>query len=376
MQAIQSRNLSVLDSLRMFGLTVNIWSARKKLRAEDLGDDLTLPPSELASLGSKRIIDPDCLKPFETLKRRAVRTLAERGIRFMNSYLIPEVHALEVAAELEVIEREFADEKAKFLSTYDTQCENWINRPWEKPEWREGIRRAITPKAVVASRIDYTFTVLQVVADPSQELSKGLEREVDGLSGQLFREVAEEADSIAEDTMCGATSVTQKTVNRMWKMHKKLCSLAFLNPAVQTLADYLEDQLKKLPSKGKLEGANFQQLLSLVLSLSDETRIAKVANVFAGASNASEVEEVFESAETQEVADTPVAQAAEVQVAEEVMHEPKTPAEIEARVVMAEAEIEATEAQEIAPAIEPEVVPEVVPPAPQLVAQDAIDFCL
>jgi hypothetical protein len=281
MSTLQSNKIQVLNQLLMVGLEVNIWSARKKLREEDLGNDLQLPPAELASLGSKRIIDPDLLKPFETLKRRAVRLLQERGTQFMGAYAIPEAIAGEVAAELESIEREFADAKSTFLAAYDQSCNEWINRPWAKPEWREAICRAITPKAVVEARLGYRFSLCRVLPDDSAPiLSKGLEREVQGLSGQLFREIADEAEDICEKTLRGATSVTQKTVNRIWKMHSKLTSLAFLAPEVQGLADFLAKQLLALPNKGKLEGSEFKNLFSMVLNLSDETKIATLADVY------------------------------------------------------------------------------------------------
>lgn len=281
MSNFQSSKIQVLNKLLMVGLEVNIWSARKKLRAEDLGDDLQLPPSELASLGSKRTIDPDHIKPFERLKRRAVRLLEVRGTKFMGAYAIPESIAGEVAAELESIEREFMDAKVDFLAAYDQSCNEWLNRPWEKPEWREAISRAITPKAVVEARLGYRFSLCRVLPDESSPiLSKGLEREVQGLSGQLFREIADEAEDISENTLRGAASVTQKTVNRIWKMHAKLTSLAFLSPEVQGLADFLAKQLLALPKSGKLEGSDFQNLFSLVLNLSDETKIATLADVF------------------------------------------------------------------------------------------------
>ncbi|MGI0646951.1 DUF3150 domain-containing protein [Pseudomonas aeruginosa] len=377
MQSAQSRNVVILNNLRMVGLTVNIWSARKKLRPEDLGAGLQLPPSELASLGSKRIIDPDCLKPFETLKRRAVRVLAERGVRFMGAYLVPEAQAAEVAAELEAIEREFLTEKKAFLGEYDKRCNEWINRPWEKPAWREAIRRAITPLSTVDSRIGYRFSLCCVKADQSQDLNKGLEREVDGLSGQLFREIAEDAETIADDTLAGASSVTQKTVNRIRKMHKKLVSLAFLSPEVQKLADHLEAELNKLPSKGKLEGSNFNHLLSLVMSLTDEDRIAKVANVFAGAASVVEVEDSdLQGTEQVELAVAAAPAAVDVSPVN-VLVEPMAQLDVEAHADMVEAEIAAEVAQPSTPACAPEAPPVVVQPVERVVDQGAqIDFCL
>jgi len=65
-------DITVLKQLTALRLDVTIWSARKKLTAADFGGQ-TLPPEKLASLGSKKVCDPD-LRVFATLKARAVRS--------------------------------------------------------------------------------------------------------------------------------------------------------------------------------------------------------------------------------------------------------------------------------------------------------------
>ena len=57
---IQS-DIKVLDNLLALNLDISLWSARRKMTAEDLGGT-ELPPEDLASLGSKRIADPAHLK--------------------------------------------------------------------------------------------------------------------------------------------------------------------------------------------------------------------------------------------------------------------------------------------------------------------------
>ena len=63
-------DIKVLNNLLALNLNVNLWSARKKMVLEDFGG-AELPPEDLASLGSKRIADPNSLKIFATLKARA-----------------------------------------------------------------------------------------------------------------------------------------------------------------------------------------------------------------------------------------------------------------------------------------------------------------
>ena len=67
-------DIKVLDNLLALNLNVSLWSARKKMVLEDFGG-AELPPEDLASLGSKRIADPNSLKVFSTLKARAFNFL-------------------------------------------------------------------------------------------------------------------------------------------------------------------------------------------------------------------------------------------------------------------------------------------------------------
>ena len=77
-------DIRILDNLLALNLNVSLWSARRKMSQEDLGG-AELPPEDLASLGSKRIADPENLKVFGTLKARAFNYLDRHGVRFMNS---------------------------------------------------------------------------------------------------------------------------------------------------------------------------------------------------------------------------------------------------------------------------------------------------
>ena len=67
MSTIIRSDIRILDSLLALNLNISVWSARKKMCLEDFGG-AELPPKDLASLGSKRIADPDSLKIFTTLK--------------------------------------------------------------------------------------------------------------------------------------------------------------------------------------------------------------------------------------------------------------------------------------------------------------------
>lgn len=89
--------VQALDQLIVVNLDIHIWTARKKLVPLDLGG-AELPPEDLASLGSKRICNPEDLRTFGTLKARAVNLLERNGIRFLNGWAVLETRMVKSAS--------------------------------------------------------------------------------------------------------------------------------------------------------------------------------------------------------------------------------------------------------------------------------------
>ena len=69
-------DIRILDELLALHLDIRLWSARKKMTVEDFGG-AKLPPEDLASLGSKRIADPETLRIFGTLKALSLIHISE-----------------------------------------------------------------------------------------------------------------------------------------------------------------------------------------------------------------------------------------------------------------------------------------------------------
>ena len=165
-------DIKILDSLVALNLNISVWSARKKMCLEDFGG-AELPPEDLASLGSKRIADPDSLKVFSTLKARAFNYLDRHGIRFMSGWAIPEDKAGE-------------------------SIENWITRHCK---WGNIIRESTVGSDYVRSRLSFSWQLYKVVPltehdNPNAVSESGPNEEVEGLAGTLFKEIANLANEI------------------------------------------------------------------------------------------------------------------------------------------------------------------------------------
>ena len=112
-------SIQTLDKLLICHIDCSIWSGRKKLRPEDfrLANGSQLPPKDVASLGSKKICDPEALANFERLKKEAQRLCEQVGVRFLGGYAVPEDRIDQIVPELDRIGQEFAQCKHCLLYT-------------------------------------------------------------------------------------------------------------------------------------------------------------------------------------------------------------------------------------------------------------------
>lgn len=258
----------VLDKVALVHLDVSTWSGRKKLRPEDIKG--SVPPKKLASLGSKRIVDPKKVAVFESLKRRAERLLGAIGVRTMGTYAVPIDRVKELNESLREIKEEFLREKDWFLDSYHASVEAWID---EQEEWGEIIRSAITPVSEVRNQLGFTWQVFHV--QPTGIDDDGLSEEVGGLAGRLFNEISREATRIFEESFLMKTKVGQRALRPIRAIQEKLQGLAFLDARAYVLSKFLDQILSTLPKVGSIEGEQLNKLFGLLIVLSSPTKVAK-----------------------------------------------------------------------------------------------------
>lgn len=275
---IEHNEVEVLGRVTLVSLHgIHLWTARKKISPADF-PGVEFPPEQLMSLGSKHVLDPEQLKPFERCKREAHSECSRVGVRFLGGYAVPEEKLNELLVKLRDIKTKFISYRGKFLSNYDQFTSDWANADWKKPEWREMILRSITPKAEVACKFDFGFTAMKIVPHPDEELSEGLGDEVKGLTSELIKEVSTEARNIIQRGLLQRGTATQGTVNTLRKISEKIDGLAFLSPFVAVVSSYVSRVVNVMPTEGTIKDDDFQRLSSLVVSLSSEYGIKTLLN--------------------------------------------------------------------------------------------------
>ena len=271
---IQS-DIKVLDNLLALNLDISLWSARRKMTAEDLGGT-ELPPEDLASLGSKRIADPAHLKIFRTLKARATSYLDKHGVRFMSGWAIPQELAGEITAQLIKIRNEFMLEKENFLAGYNESVNAWIEK---HGEWADIIRNSVVNPEYVRARMSFRWQLYKVVPSAmDNSVDDGLCSEVESLGSTLFSEVADSAREMWKKVFEGKTEVTHKALSPLKTLHTKLTELSFIEPHVMPVADIISASLNRIPKKGNIVGADLLLLQGLVCLLKDSKALLEHAH--------------------------------------------------------------------------------------------------
>lgn len=291
-------DIKVLDNLIAIHLDVNIWTARKKLSPADFGG-AELPPEDLASLGSKRVCDPEELKVFGTLKARAVSLLDRYGIRFLGGWAIPHQRAEEIVQELTQIRGDFLAAKDAFLARYDEAVQEWISR---HAGWEQIIADSTVSADHVRSRMGFRWQLYRVSPpDSGGSVGDGLCDEVSELGVTLFGEVAKTATEAWHKCYAGKAEVTRKALSPLRTIHQKLSGLTFVEPRVAPVADLLQVAFESLPKRGRIEGAPLLMLQGVVALLRDPAALLEhgqkmlegmapqgILSILSGAVNAAE----------------------------------------------------------------------------------------
>lgn len=306
-----------LEGLVCVTLEVHLWSGRKRLRKEALiarnPEFANLPPESLATLGSIKICDPEDLKPFLALKRKAEKLLQANGLPVLGTIGVPEAKLDRIFGELVELKAEFDTRVTDYRKRYDDAIEKWRSLPGNR-EW-EGLIADIPTPEHVAGRLSFGFHLARVIAPSDEEhsaVNKLYSKQMTGLKGELFADAAREAEILITNYLTGKSptgvvskrdSVTWKTLRPLKRIAEKLQSFAFLDASCAPLATMIDHVLGLLPKEGPIDGVHLMHIWALARTLSNPSEAMEVAQIARTSGNSAEA---FEHVLTQRVA-VPVA---------------------------------------------------------------------
>lgn len=230
--------------------------------SREAGDD-----PKVFTAGSVRYINPDELKVFAASRQSANRACRNRGVRFLSGWAVPDEAVAPLVAELNPIAQRVEAAKAELIAGWDEKL-----RAWEELQPQVIPYRSRFPTKEHADR--QTGARLSVYrihpAAVQSEAKDGIQVEVSGLAGRVLQEIAQD---VQDTWKPGATQASQRIKNLLNRLANKCRTLEFLGGNLGSMASFIEEAIRRLPTEGTIQGADFAVLAGILNILSSPEKM-------------------------------------------------------------------------------------------------------
>ena len=231
-------SVSYMDNCVYLKLDISIWTGKARLTPEDIPDAVgDMPPETLATLGSKRIFDPQALRPFNAAKTRAFRTCDQYGVRCMGGWLVDGNVLGSLTAELDRLRGEFDRSVGTFISTYEDGASDWLR---QFPEWEGIIRAALPDGAVIGKKFAFRYYVLKVRTE-NHDAQDAASEAPSTAAATIAAEMARIREQVFSDDR--TTPVTGKTFSCLETLADRCDNMSFVHPGFAHLARLLRSMV-------------------------------------------------------------------------------------------------------------------------------------
>ena len=221
-------------------------AGRHTITEADLGLPIgTLPPEDVASIGSLITVDKEVLRPFNAIRSATKRLCESKGVRVGMGTAVPGPELQATMAALEKLKDEFYEAKRSFLADFLRHLDE---RAESHPQYASLIKARAPSFDYVDRRMHYDIDVYKLAvpkADPnSTVLSRPLARQGNDIGSRLFEETAEFVKDAYERTMKDSGTVVRRNLAPFRdSLLPKLRSFQLLDSRCRPAADLLEQML-------------------------------------------------------------------------------------------------------------------------------------
>lgn len=235
---MSENNVSYMNNCVYLKLDISIWTGKARLTPEDIPDAVAdMPPETLATLGSKRIFDPQALRPFNAAKTKAFRTCDQYGVRCMGGWLVDNGVLNNLTAELDKMRGEFDRSVGTFISTYEDGASNWLQ---QFPEWEGIIRAALPDSTNIGKKFAFRYYVLKVQTENHDALDATSEAPSTA-AATIAAEIARIREQVFGDDR--TAPVTSKTFSCLDTLADRCDNMSFVHPGFAHLARLLRSMV-------------------------------------------------------------------------------------------------------------------------------------
>jgi hypothetical protein len=250
-------------------------SGRHTITESDLGLPAgTLPPEDVASIGSLITVDKEVLRPFNAIRTATKRLCESKGVRVGMGTAVPGPELQPVMTALEKLKDEFYEAKRGFLADFLRLLDE---RADSHPQYANLIKARAPSFDYVDRRMHYDIDVYKLAvpnADPNSDLlTRTLVRQGNDIGSRLFEEAAEFVKDAYERTMKDSGTVVRRNLAPFRDtLLPKLRSFQLLDTRCRPAADLLEQMLtqaehalNQIPrgQERGLAGSEYDQFMSV-----------------------------------------------------------------------------------------------------------------
>ncbi len=267
------------QQLVIFFLFFRQWTGEAVMTRADLSAGIVegnLPSEEITgSYGSLKVIDPEVLKKFCTLKKRAETVLKDAGVPFCKGFAVPTGEAKDVADRLREIADEFNQERDNLSQQLPQLLTKWRV---EHPE----LNKFVIPDPTDISRrinADFGMTHMTTVSADIDQSQSFAQVAKDDLFSGIIKDVAKRSKDLLKRSVEGhkPEDLSQKTLSQLRFISNKLNTLRFIHHGVAPLCTLVNGLLNIMPTKGKFNQGQFLTLQASLSLLMSEDLLTEVA---------------------------------------------------------------------------------------------------
>lgn len=233
----------------LIGLNITQWTGKVRFGRDELDPAVvaSMPPEALASLGTKKLMDPAKLRVFHTIKARASTLLERYGTKLFGGVVISNDNVAAVDTELLAIKQTWDKELDAFINNFDAALDDWCS---QYPQWSQSIRGSIPTAGEVRNRFGFSWTAVKIMPNTDASTScQMMGSEVMAIGDKTFDDISTLARRAFDGTFKDrdATSkLTAKTFNCVKQLADKIAAVSFTDERVRTLSTCMQTVVKDL----------------------------------------------------------------------------------------------------------------------------------
>lgn len=249
----------ILTGTTVVNLDISIWTGKARLQRDEV-DDSALPPEELATLGSKKLFDPDKLRRFYGVKSSAFAICNKYGVKFLGGWLVDDKYLPELVKKLGEYRTTWDELLNNFLASYQNDCQDWLA---QNSQWANILANSMPRQSEIAKRFNFGWQTYNVVPAPTNVNGDQTQDELAIVPSRAIEKMAREVGAIVESFAPGKT-FRAASLQRLASMCH---TLSFSSPEVVKLGEILE----KLASMQDVDIAH-----TMLVQLSDAAKLAEL----------------------------------------------------------------------------------------------------